>query len=140
VPKEKPQDEIKVNRDYDVPELAGYSIDGQTIYVHREIQTYLALPSGKKMNIIMPVVVHEVVEKSIMDKLGFSYIPAHYMAFAAEHRYLKERGHTPAELKLYDDYFLHLEKELRTPARLTKLPPDLDTIPDRKAGHRCEHE
>lgn len=54
-------------RDWDIPYLAGYSKDGKWIYIDRDLKKWIWL--GKSINTDRFLILHEHVEKSIIDAL-----------------------------------------------------------------------
>src|ERR1700681_4877759 len=73
----------KINFDFDMPYVGGYSIDGATIYGDRHLpkELELELDGQKKMvglaECLFDYLGHEPVEWSVMDGLGWSYNSAH---------------------------------------------------------------
>lgn len=74
---------VHVDRDHSIGYAGGYSKDGKTIYVDSEIDTNFKL-GGKKVDVIKFLVVHECVEKALMETYDLDYVPAHALATAAE--------------------------------------------------------
>ena len=58
----------KVDRTYDIPYIAGYSVDGKTIFIDRHLP--LTFRSWTKRIRIEPfILTHELVEKVLLDEL-----------------------------------------------------------------------
>ena len=74
---------VHVDRDHSIGYCGGYSEDGKTIYVDSEIDTKFTL-GGKTVDIVKFLVVHECVEKALMELYDLDYAPAHALATAAE--------------------------------------------------------
>ena len=110
---------VKVVRNYSVRGIAISSKDSKRVYIDSEVPSTLVLSSGHKVNIDRYLCIHEIVEKSLMDKLGYVYDHAHEMALHAEHDALK-RDSIP--LKEYDSFMFHWMKQ--TENRTRNLPPD----------------
>jgi hypothetical protein len=107
----------KWNSDYDVPYLAGSSLDGQTLYFDPKLHS---LPDWAKRLISL----HEIVEWSLKPYIS-GYEPRHHMATAAEDRYVVDLGHTAKEYRmLLRPFYAPIEHE-----KLTNCPPDLDLSP-----------
>lgn len=110
---------IKVSRDYFVRGIAISSKDGQTVYIDKEVPRYLTLKSGKKVDIDHYLCIHETIEKTLMDKLGYVYDHAHEMALHAEHDAIKKDNIPQDE---YDHFMLSWMKQ--TQDRKVGQPPD----------------
>jgi excinuclease ABC subunit B len=73
----------KVDRSHDIPFIAGSSKDGKTIFIDRHLPpTFTHLL--KKIRIEPFIVVHEKVEKALLDELGLHYLHAHQIALRME--------------------------------------------------------
>src|SRR5580704_5694769 len=102
-----------IDRGHDIPYLAGYSLDGKRIYIDR----YLLL--------------HEEVEKTLIDQLALHYQHAHQIATRAEEAAVRADG---VSWRAYDRFMQQYVKQMGD-ERLTKLPADLDLKP-----YRDEHD
>jgi len=114
---------VKINREYDVPYVAGYSKDGKTVYFDYELPKYFV--KGKlKVDITGFLLVHELVEKSLIDELGLTYQHAHHIATLAEIEAVEVSGLN------YNEYEKFLEKFIKADVKHVKNPPpDLDLTP-----------
>lgn len=123
---EAKQQPLKIDRSYDVPNLAGYSIDGNTMYVDRSLPRSFRSHSGHVIDVALHLAYHEITEKALMDRLGISYADAHALATAAEKAEVEKAGINWNEYQGFMDQQqkLNLHKEHR------KLPPDLDKSPE----------
>jgi hypothetical protein len=74
---------VHVDRDHSIGLCGGYSEDGKTIYVDHNVDTEFTL-NGKKVEVIKYLVVHECVEKALMDNYDLDYAQAHALATGAE--------------------------------------------------------
>ena len=118
----------EINRDYDIPYLGGYSVDGKTIYLDRHLPDEITFEQdGRKykFNPSETIPYHERFEKAVMDTLGWSYSHAHRAANANERRNVLPLG-LPWEAynKSLEPYIKADEHE-----KLKKCPPDLDMRP-----------
>ena len=59
----------KVDRRHDIPYLAGYSKNGKTIYIDRSMPKSFPF-RGRRIKIDRFLILHEAVEKTLMDHLG----------------------------------------------------------------------
>lgn len=117
--------QVKVSRDYDVPYLAGYSVDGKTIYIDRNIPITFTTKSKKKVETKKYLVLHEAIEKALIDKLGLHYQFAHQIALRTELAAIMADSISWQE---YNDFMEKLIKEVGD-EQITSLPPDLDITP-----------
>src|SRR5437763_15316411 len=119
-----------LDRDHDIPYLAGYSQDGKTIYIDRHMPRSFRL-RGKEIDTDRFLILHEDVEKTLIDQLGLHYLHAHQIATRAEQAAVRAAG---SEGRAYDR---RMQKHVQTigDERLTKVPADLDQKP-----YRDEHD
>lgn len=117
-----------INKDYDLPYLGGFSIDGHTIYFDRHLPDEIGFDlDGKKYKFCPEHTIpyHERFEKAVMDALGWTYSAAHQAANANERRHTTTMGLPWTEYnKALEPYIKADEHE-----KLKKLPPDLDMRP-----------
>jgi hypothetical protein len=115
---------ITVVRRYDVPYLAGYSVDGKTIYIDKDLPTGFHY-RGEHVGTDRYLVLHEAVEKSILLHFGLKYQHAHQIALRAEQAAVHADGITWTD---YDAFMQECIKEAAED-RSMLLPPDLDLTP-----------
>jgi hypothetical protein len=120
----------KLDRNHDIPYLAGYSQDGKTIYIDRHMPKYYK-HNGREIDTDRYLILHEEIEKTLIDQLGLHYLHAHQIATRAEQAAVRAAG-----IK-WHDYDAFMQKYVKTigDERLTKCPADLDTKP-----YRDEHD
>jgi hypothetical protein len=120
----------KLDRAHDVPYLAGYSLDGKTIYIDRHMPRSFKL-RGRSVETDRFLILHEEVEKTLIDQLGLHYLHAHQIATRAEEAAVRAAG-----IK-WRDYDRFMQKHVKTigDERLNKVPKDLDLKP-----YRDEHD
>jgi hypothetical protein len=120
----------KFDRKHDIPYLAGYSEDGKTIYIDRHMPRFFHF-RGRKIDTDRFLILHEEVEKTLIDQLGLHYLHAHQIATRAEQAAVRAAGIT------WRDYDRFMQKYVKRigDERLTKVPDDLDTKP-----YRDEHD
>jgi hypothetical protein len=117
----------RIDRNYDIPYLAGYSQDGKTIYVDREFPVRGLLVGRRVVNVLPFLVEHEKVEKAVIDVLGKPYSYAHAVATHAEEKKALAAGYQPREYeKAFEPY---IKKDARK--RIQRTPADLDLTPYR---------
>jgi hypothetical protein len=121
---------ITLDHNHDVPYLAGYSRDGRTIYIDRHLPHFFKC-RGKRVGVDRFLVLHEAVEKSLLDSLGLHYQHAHQIALRAEEAAVRAAGIPWRE---YDAFMQNFIKEAGDES-LSKLPVDLDIKP-----YRDEHD
>lgn len=120
----------RLDRSHDIPYLAGYSVDGQTIYIDRHLPRVMNY-KGRKIDVARYLIMHEEVEKTLIDQLGLHYLHAHQIATRAEEALIR------ADNILWRDYDRFMQKYVKTVGdeRLKKVPKDLDLKP-----YRDEHD
>jgi hypothetical protein len=118
------------DRKHDIPYLAGYSRDGKTIYIDRHMPRSFKF-RGRNIETDRFLILHEEVEKTLMDRLGLHYLHAHQIATRAEQAAVRAAGVN------WRDYDRFMQKHVKHigDERLTKVPRDLDTKP-----YRDEHD
>src|ERR1700738_690160 len=67
----------KLDRQHDVPYLAGYSRNGKTIYIDRHMPKSFTF-RGRRITTDRFLILHEAVEKALIDHLGLGYLHAHH--------------------------------------------------------------
>jgi hypothetical protein len=120
----------KFDRDHDIPYLAGYSVDGKTIYIDRHMPRSFKY-KGRDVDTDRYLVLHEEVEKTMIDQLGLHYLHAHQIALRAEQAAVRAAG---IDWRAYDKFMQRYVKTVGD-ERLTKVPADLDLKP-----YRDEHD
>jgi hypothetical protein len=120
----------KLDRSHDIPYLAGYSRDGKIIYIDRHMPRSFRY-RGRTVETDAFLILHEEVEKTLIDQLDLHYLHAHQIATRAEEAAVRAAG-----IK-WRDYDRFMQKYVKTigDERLTKVPADLDTKP-----YRDEHD
>jgi hypothetical protein len=115
-----------VNREYDIPYIAGYSLDGGTVFIDRHLpKTFQWIT--KTVRVEPFLLTHEIVEKALLDELRLHYLPAHQIAVRAERDAVKAAGVSWwAYQRFMKKYEKPIEKE-----KLVRVPPQLDLTPYR---------
>ena len=121
---------VRLDRSHDVPYLAGYSRDGKTIYIDKDLPKTFAAPGGRRVAVDRYLILHEAVEKALLDGLGLSYPHAHQIALRAEQAAVRADG---VPCRPYDLFMKRYIKEADDD--LGRLPTDLDLKP-----YRDEHD
>ena len=121
---------VKLDRSFDVPYLAGYSQDGRTIYIDRHLPETFTY-RGKKIAVDRYLILHESVEKTLIDELSLHYQHAHQIATRAEEAAVRADR---ISWRAYDRFMQRYVKQMGN-ERLTRVPPDLDLKP-----YRDEHD
>jgi hypothetical protein len=119
-----------LDRGHDIPYLAGYSKDGKTIYIDRHMPRTMKF-RGREIDTDRFLILHEEVEKTLIDQLTLHYLHAHQIAARAEEAAVRAAG------ILWRDYDRFMQKHVKKigDERLTKVPADLDLKP-----YRDEHD
>jgi hypothetical protein len=119
-----------LDRKHDIPYLAGYSNDGKTIYIDRHMPPSFKY-QGREINTDRYLILHEEVEKTLIDQLNLHYLHAHQIASRAEQAAVRAAGINWRDY----DRFMQDNVKLIGDERLTKVPADLDLKP-----YRDEHD
>jgi len=119
-----------LDRKHDIPYLAGYSLDGKTIYIDRHMPQSFKF-RRRTIETDRFLILHEEVEKTLIDQLGLHYLHAHQIATRAEEAAVRAVG---VEWDAYDRFMQKYVKRIGD-ERLTKVPKDLDLKP-----YRDEHD
>src|SRR6266576_3008148 len=80
-----------LDRKHDIPYLAGYSRDGKTIYIDRHMPPSLRY-RGRDIDTDRFLILHEEVEKTLIDQLNLHYLHAHQIATRAEQAAVRAAG------------------------------------------------
>jgi len=120
----------KLDREHDIPYLAGYNVDGTIIYIDRHMPRSFK-HKGRVIETDRFLVLHEEVEKTLIDQLGLHYLHAHQIATRAEQAAVRAAG---ISWRAYDRF---MQKNVKRDGdeRLSKVPADLDIKP-----YRDEHD
>ena len=113
-----------LDREHDIPYLAGYSRDGHTIYIDRHLPR-IFLHGTREVEVDRYLVLHEEVEKTLIDQLGLHYQHAHQIATRAEEAAVRADG---ISWRSYDRFMQTYVKEMGD-ERLSLVPADLDLKP-----------
>lgn len=117
--------DFKLDYKHDVPYVAGYDVDGNTIYVDKDV--YKALKDEKHDKWLKPLIFHEAIEKSIMlqhPKLEYQF--CHQNALRLE---LELVTAMKISKKAYDTFMDKYIKKIGDLKEYTNLPKDLDLKP-----------
>ncbi len=116
----------KIDRDHDIPYIAGYSVDGKTIYIDRHLPRSF-LYWTRRVYVDPFVLTHEIVEKALIDELRLHYLHAHQIALRTEQAAVESAGISwRAYNRFTKKHEKHIERE-----RLQRVPRNLDLTPYR---------
>jgi len=124
---------IHLERRYDIPYLAGYSRDGHVIFIDRHMPKRFV---WRRQSIATDpfLIVHEAVEKSLIQLLGLHYLHAHQIALRAEQAAVRAAG---IEWQAYDDFMQQYIKVIGDES-LKRVPDNLDLTPYRDSHDAAE--
>ena len=115
---------VHLERGYDIPYLAGYSLDGHTIFIDRHMPKSFVYRS-RRVYTDRFLIVHEAVEKSLIQLLGMHYLTSHQIALHAEQAAVRAEGiKWDAYNEFMEDYIKVIGDE-----KLGKVPDNLDLTP-----------
>jgi hypothetical protein len=120
----------RVDRNHDIPYLAGYSRDGRTVFIDRHMPRSF-LVGKRRVRTDRFLITHEVVEKALLDQLRLHYLHAHQIALRTEQAAVRAAG---LNWRGYDRFTKSHEKTMAD-ERLQRVPRDLDLTP-----YRDEHD
>src|SRR4051794_13628048 len=120
----------KIDRSHDIPYLAGYSNNGKIIYIDRHMPKTMKY-EGRDVDTDRYLILHEEVEKTLIDQLNLHYLHAHQIASRAEQAAVRAAG---IRWRDYDKFMQANVKHIGD-ERLTRVPADLDLKP-----YRDEHD
>lgn len=123
--------EVRVVRRYNVPYVAGYSVDGKTVYIDKDLPKTLLVRNTdaggklKRMYIDRYLILHEATEKGLMRSYGLRYQHAHQIALRIESELVRADGF------VWQDYDRQLKPFIKVAEEdvVDDLPPDLDLTP-----------
>jgi hypothetical protein len=115
-----------VSREYDIPYIAGYSVDGHTVFIDRHLPKFFRWLT-KTVRVDPFLLTHEIVEKALLDELRLHYLHAHQIAVRAERAAVKAAG---VSWWVYQRFMKKYEKPIEA-ERLVHVPPALDLTPYR---------
>ena len=123
---------VQLDRDHDIPYLAGYNVKRTKIYIDRHLENNFVDHTGKKHDVDRFLVLHEATEKAMIDCWGLPYQHAHQIALRAEEAAVRASG---IEWRDYDRFMQQWIKQADS-QKLTRVPADLDLTPyiDEKDG------
>ena len=115
-----------IDRNYDIPYIAGYSTDGRTIFIDRHMPKSF-LKNGRRVATDRFLATHEIVEKALLDQLELHYLHAHQIALRIEQAAVRAAG---ISWHAYNAFTKRYEKSIGS-ERLTRVPRRLDLTPYR---------
>lgn len=116
--------ETKLDRKHRIPFLAGYSVDGKTIYIDSSTPKSFDY-RGRKVDTDKFLILHEELEKALLDGLGWEYLGAHRIAIVAERRCVRSAG---IKWAAYDRFMQGEIARIRA-LPVENVPLDLDLEP-----------
>lgn len=116
----------KIDRDHDIPYIAGYSQNGEKIYIDRHLPKS-AMLGGKRVKTDRFIILHEAVEKALLDELGLHDLHAHQIALRTERAAVEAEGFAWRD----DNAFTKGREWQIDDEKLEKVPDDLDLTPYR---------
>jgi hypothetical protein len=116
---------VHLDRDHDIPYLAGYSVDRSRIYIDRHLEKRYIDGQGHSHEIDKFLIMHEATEKAIIDAWHLHYQHAHQIALRAEEAAVRAAG---LEWREYDRFMQKWIKSADS-EKITAVPIDLDLTP-----------
>jgi len=116
---------VHLDRDHDIPYLAGYSVDRSKIYIDRHLEKAFTDHLGRRHEVDRFLILHEATEKALIDSWGLHYQHAHQIALRAEEAAVRAAG---IQWRDYDRFMQQWIKRADS-AQVSKVPADLDLTP-----------
>jgi len=116
---------VYLDRDHDIPYLAGYSTDRSKIYIDRHLQKTYQDKQGHHHDVDRFLILHEATEKALIDTWNLHYQHAHQIALRAEEAAVRAAG---LEWREYDRFMQQWIKQADS-EQITKVPANLDLTP-----------
>ena len=110
-----------INRNYDIPYIAGYSMDGHTVFIDRHLPRSFRWLL-KTVRVEPFLLTHEIVEKALLDELRLHYLHAHQIAVRAERDAVKAAG---VSWGAYQRFMKQHERQIEEET-IVKVPATLD--------------
>lgn len=117
-------DSVEVSTKYDVPYVAGYSDDGKTVYIDKDLPLQATL-GGKKVDLTPYLVLHEVIEKTLLDNFKVVYQLAHQIALRLEQDAVEADG---IDWDEYSSFYSKWIKKIGD-EEVENPPPNFDLTP-----------
>jgi hypothetical protein len=112
--------ESKVNRSYDIPYVAGYSMNDRVIFIDRHFKKMMG-----SIDIEPYIFIHEKCEKALLDVFKLKYQQAHHIATHFERMVVAKDG---IDWNKYEHFVSQQYKHIGH-EKLKKIPPNLDITP-----------
>ena len=116
---------IHLDRDHDIPYLAGYNVKRTKIYIDRHLEKSFTDHRGHRHDVDRFLILHETTEKALIDAWSLHYQHAHQIALRAEEAAVRAAG---IEWRDYDRFMQQWIKRADSD-KVTKVPADLDLTP-----------
>lgn len=116
---------IHLDRDHDIPYLAGYNVKRTRIYIDRHLEKSFVDHRGHSHQVDRFLILHEATEKALIDCWNLHYQHAHQIALRAEEAAVRAAG---IEWRDYDRFMQQWIKRADSD-KVTKVPADLDLTP-----------
>lgn len=115
----------RIDQTHDIPYVAGYSRDGKTLYLDRELPDTITI-GDKRVNIAQFIILHEEIEKALEDEVQLAYLHAHQIALRGELAAVAANG---IDWRAYNVATLKLCAKIGTRREYPNCPKDLDLTP-----------
>ncbi|MBI1729323.1 hypothetical protein HYR53_01710 [Candidatus Acetothermia bacterium] len=116
---------VALDRNHDIPYLAGYSVDRSKIYIDRHLQRTYQDHLGKHHEVDKFLILHEATEMALIDLWKLHYQHAHQIALRAEEAAVRAAG---LQWREYDAFMQRWIKRADS-EKITMVPATLDLIP-----------
>lgn len=128
------ESEVKLETEYDIPYTAGYSVDGKTIYIDKILPRKYRQSDGKSVDVYRYVMIHEAIEKAMLEAYDLPYLYAHQIASQIERDSVEADGLNFGEYDRFCDKYI---KEIED-VRPHMIPKNLDLTPYIQSASKTE--
>lgn len=116
---------VKIDKTFDIPYVAGCSLDHSTLYLDKDLKHSFIGKDGKPHNVDKFLILHEAVEKAIIDDWGLSYQHSHQIALRVEEEAVVAAGIPLAEYNsTMDKWIKNIDSQ-----QIERVPAELDLTP-----------
>jgi hypothetical protein len=116
---------VNLDREHDIPYLAGYNVDHSKIYIDRHLARTYKDHQGHSHEVDKFLIIHEATEKAMIDNWHLHYQHAHQIALRAEEAAVRAAG---LEWREYDGFMQQWIKKADS-EKITAVPLTLDLTP-----------
>ncbi len=119
--------DVKIDTKHDVPYTAGYSVNDKTVYIDHEVPKFMTTKEGRKVDVWRFLVVHEIIEKSMLMTHKLDYPHAHQIALRMEQATVEDEDRV--SWNEYNTWMMKVVDDVQNRKEWPNVPKDLDMTP-----------